>query len=251
MDIQAEVTDLIPLAPAVRRTDDELARHMLETAVEYKELRMMYACAIKEVQTKFEVLNTEFSILYKRNPISSMQTRLKSSSSTIEKLHRKGLSFSLENLEKYIQDIAGIRIVCSYVDDIYTLAEAIINQDDITLVEKKDYIANPKPNGYRSLHLIVSVPVFFSQQKRDMKVEVQIRTIAMDFWASLEHQMKYKREIPDQENIVAKLKACADDIARIDREMMEIHRQLEASENLEAEEDSILAMLRKLDTPIS
>lgn len=251
MDLQVEVADLIPLAPSAAQTDEEQARRMLETAVEYKELRMMYACAIKEVQTKFEVLNTEFSILYKRNPISSMHTRLKSSYSIIDKLHRKGIGFSLENLECYIQDIAGIRIVCSYVDDIYTLADALISQDDITLVEKKDYIENPKPNGYRSLHLIISVPVFFSQQKRDMKVEVQIRTIAMDFWASLEHQIKYKREIPDQENIVAKLKACADDIARIDGEMMEIHRQLEASENRERQEDNLLSMLRKLDTPIS
>ncbi len=251
MNLQAEMAGILTPGPVTMQANSAIARHMLETAVEYKELRMMYSCAIKEVQTKFEVLNTEFNILYKRNPISSMQTRLKSSASTIEKLQRKGLSFSLENLEEHIQDMAGIRIICSYVDDIYALADSLIGQDDITLVEKKDYIANPKPNGYRSLHLIVSVPVFFSQQKRDMKVEVQIRTIAMDFWASLEHQMKYKREIPDQENIVAKLKACADDIARIDREMMEIHRQLEASENLEAEEDSILAMLRKLDTPLS
>lgn len=251
MDLRSEAPDLSPLVPPPYPANDSLARRMLETAVEYKELRMMYSCAIKEVQTKFEVLNTEFNILYKRNPISSMSTRLKSSSSIIEKLHRKGIGFSLENLEEYIQDIAGIRIICSYVDDIYTLADALTSQDDITLVEKKDYIANPKPNGYRSLHLIISVPVFFSQQKRSMKVEVQIRTIAMDFWASLEHQIKYKREIPDQENIVAKLKACADDIARIDSEMMDIHRQLEASENKEREEDSLLTMLRKLDTPIS
>ena len=251
MNVQADVTDLIPLVPAAHQANSEVARRMLETAVEYKELRMMYSCAIKEVQTKFEVLNTEFNILYKRNPINSMHTRLKSSSSIMEKMLRKGIEFSLGNLEEHIQDVAGIRIICSYVDDIYTLADALTGQDDITLVEKKDYIANPKPNGYRSLHLIVSVPVFFSQQKRDMKVEVQIRTIAMDFWASLEHQIKYKKEIPDQENIVAKLKACADDIARIDGEMMDIHRQLEASENEEKEDDSILVMLRKLDTPIS
>lgn len=251
MNVQADVTGLIPLVPAAHQANSEVARRMLETAVEYKELRMMYSCAIKEVQTKFEVLNTEFNILYKRNPINSMHTRLKSSSSIMEKMLRKGIEFSLGNLEEHIQDVAGIRIICSYVDDIYTLADALTGQDDITLVEKKDYIANPKPNGYRSLHLIVSVPVFFSQQKRDMKVEVQIRTIAMDFWASLEHQIKYKKEIPDQENIVAKLKACADDIARIDGEMMDIHRQLEASENEEEEDDSILVMLRKLDTPIS
>ena len=251
MDLQSEVADRSLFVSSPLQSDDGLARRMLETAVEYKELRMMYSCAIKEVQTKFEVLNTEFNILYKRNPINSMHTRLKSSSSIMEKMLRKGIEFSLGNLEEHIQDVAGIRIICSYVDDIYTLADALTGQDDITLVEKKDYIANPKPNGYRSLHLIVSVPVFFSQQKRDMKVEVQIRTIAMDFWASLEHQIKYKKEIPDQENIVAKLKACADDIARIDGEMMDIHRQLEASENEEEEDDSILVMLRKLDTPIS
>ena len=144
MNLQAETAELIAPMPFSMAENGELARHMLETAVEYKELRMMYACAIKEVQTKFEVLNTEFNILYKRNPISSMQTRLKSSASTIEKLHRKGLSFSLENLEEHIQDMAGIRIICSYVDDIYTLAESIIKQDDITLVEKKDYIAKPQ-----------------------------------------------------------------------------------------------------------
>ena len=126
----------------------------------------MYACAIKEVQTKFEVLETEFKVRYQRNPISSIQTRLKSSSSIIEKMIRKGIPFSMENLEAQIHDLAGIRVICSYVDDIYALADALTSQDDITLVEKKDYIKHPKPNGYRSLHLIVSVPVFFSRQKR-------------------------------------------------------------------------------------
>ena len=250
MDELDERVELIPLGEAKALAATEFAKRMLETAVDYKELRMMYACAIKEVQTKFEVLETEFKVRYQRNPISSIQTRLKSSSSIIEKMIRKGVPFSMENLEQQIQDLAGIRVICSYVDDIYALANALTSQDDITLLEEKDYIRNPKPNGYRSLHLIVSVPVFFSQQKRQIKVEVQIRTIAMDFWASLEHQMKYKREIPDQQHIVAQLKNCAEDIARVDREMMDIRRRLEESVDEPTEDDILIARLKKLDTPI-
>lgn len=250
MDERDERNQLIPLGEAKALAATEFARQLLETAVEYKELRMMYACAIKEVQTKFEVLETEFKVRYQRNPISSIQTRLKSSSSIIEKMIRKGIPFSMENLEEQIQDLAGIRVICSYVDDIYALAQALTSQDDITLLEEKDYIRNPKPNGYRSLHLIVSVPVFFSQQKRQIKVEVQIRTIAMDFWASLEHQMKYKREIPDQQHIVAQLKNCAEDIARVDMEMMDIRRRLEESVDEPTEDDLLIARLKKLDTPI-
>ena len=250
MDELDERVELIPLGEARALAATEFAKQLLETAVDYKELRMMYACAIKEVQTKFEVLETEFKVRYQRNPISSIQTRLKSSSSIIEKMIRKGIPFSMENLEQQIQDLAGIRVICSYVDDIYALANALTSQDDITLLEEKDYIRNPKPNGYRSLHLIVSVPVFFSQQKRQIKVEVQIRTIAMDFWASLEHQMKYKREIPDQQHIVEQLKNCAEDIARVDREMMDIRRRLEESVDEPTEDDILIARLKKLDTPI-
>ena len=250
MDERDERNQLMPLGEAKALAATEFARQLLETAVEYKELRMMYACAIKEVQTKFEVLETEFKVRYQRNPISSIQTRLKSSSSIIEKMIRKSVPFSMENLEQQIQDLAGIRVICSYVDDIYALANALTSQDDITLLEEKDYIRNPKPNGYRSLHLIVSVPVFFSQQKRQIKVEVQIRTIAMDFWASLEHQMKYKREIPDQQHIVAQLKSCAEDIARVDMEMMDIRRRLEESVDDPTEDDILIARLKKLDTPI-
>ena len=250
MDELDERAELIPLGEVKTLAATEFAKRMLETAVDYKELRMMYACAIKEVQTKFEVLETEFKVRYQRNPISSIQTRLKSSSSIIEKMIRKGVPFSMENLEEQIQDLAGIRVICSYVDDIYALANALTSQDDITLLEEKDYIRNPKPNGYRSLHLIVSVPVFFSQQKRQIKVEVQIRTIAMDFWASLEHQMKYKREIPDQQHIVEQLKNCAEDIARVDMEMMDIRRRLEESVDEPTEDDLLIARLKKLDTPV-
>ena len=224
----------------------------------FVKLMTYYGCALREVETKLQVLNDEFKLTHDRNPIESIKSRIKTPQSIVDKLERRGIEANVSNPEEYIRtierelfDIAGIRVICAFPDDIYKLAEQLISQDDITLIRTKDYILSPKPNGYRSLHLIISVPVFFSQQKRDMKVEVQIRTIAMDFWASLEHQIKYKREIPDQENIVAKLKACADDIARIDGEMMEIHRQLEASENRERQEDNLLSMLRKLDTPIS
>ncbi|MBQ8912232.1 MAG: GTP pyrophosphokinase family protein, partial [Clostridia bacterium] len=151
-------------------------RQMLTTFHEYKELMMVYTCAMKEVQTKFDVLSTEFKVRYQRNPISSMSTRLKKTSAIAGKLSKRGLSFTLENIEEHIHDVAGVRVICSYIDDIYMIADSFLKQDDITLLEKKDYIAHPKENGYRSLHLIVTVPVFFLEQKRDVKVEVQIRT---------------------------------------------------------------------------
>ena len=167
--------------------------------------------------TNFEILNTEFKIRYQRNPISAVTTRLKRSGSIAEKLSRQNLPFSTESIEAHINDVAGVRVICSYVDDIYRIADALLKQDDVTLVARKDYIASPKPNGYRSLHLIVQVPVFFADQKKNLKVEAQIRTIAMDFWASLEHQLKYKKEIADPEEVIGQLKACAESIHATDR----------------------------------
>lgn len=204
------------------------ARRLLEAMVGYKELRMMYSCALKEVRTKFEVLNMEFNVRHRRNPISSINTRLKSNQSIMEKMRRRSVPFSLENLQKHIQDVAGVRVICSYVDDIYLLSEALLRQDDITLLARKDYIRHPKPNGYRSLHLIVRVPVFFADQKRELPVEVQIRTIAMDFWASLDHQLKYKKEMQNAAEISEELKQCADVIAQTDKRMLEIRQQIEA-----------------------
>lgn len=211
---------------------------------------MRYSCAIKEVRTKFDVLNSEFNVRYQRNPITSINSRLKSSASIMEKLNRKGLSFTVENVEENLYDVAGIRVVCSYVDDIYVLAEALAQQDDITVIRRKDYIRNPKPNGYRSYHMIVSVPVFFSDQTREMAVEVQIRTIAMDFWASLEHQLKYKQEVPNQAEIVKSLTACAEQIAVIDEQMWQVRQQIERSENLPTEEEILLEKLRKIDIAV-
>ena len=223
------------------------AMKMMRTVVNYKDMQMTYACALKEIKTKFDVLNTEFNIKYKRNPISSISTRLKSTESTLRKLMSRRLPVSVNSIEEHIYDIAGIRVICSYIDDIYLIAEALLKQDDITLIERKDYIKNPKPNGYRSLHLIVRIPVFFAEGKKQVNVEVQIRTIAMDFWASLEHQLKYKQSIPDQTDVEARLKNCADIIARTDAEMLELRRQIEKAEDAPTEEEQLFERLKKID----
>lgn len=224
-------------------------KRVMETLVGYKELMMMYNCAIKEIRTKFEVLNSEFNIKHRRNPINSIQTRLKRTSSIAEKLFKLDVPYTLQSIEENIHDVAGIRVICSYIDDIYAIADALIQQDDITLIKKKDYIAEPKSNGYRSLHLIVEVPVFFSDRKKNMKVEVQIRTIAMDFWASLEHQLKYKQEIPGQDEILDRLKICAEISNATDIEMLNIRKEIEAMSDVPTEEDILFDKLTRMDIP--
>lgn len=226
------------------------AMWLLDDMMEYKQMMMAYACAIKEVRTKFDILDTEFQIRYQRNPISAIQTRLKSQMGIVEKIGKMGYAPTVQNIEEYINDIAGVRVICSYVDDIYKIAEALIQQDDVCLIKKKDYIAKPKPNGYRSLHLIISVPVFLAENHRKVKAEVQIRTIAMDFWASLEHQMKYKKEVPDSAGIIDQLKKCADVIAETDEEMQSIRRQLEGMEEKKSNMELVYERLKKFDTPI-
>ena len=228
----------------------EQAKRMMETMIGFKELMMMYTCAMKEVQTKFEILSTECKLRHRRNPISTISTRLKRSTAIAEKMMRNGIPFSLANVEKHINDVAGVRVICPYIDDIYTIADAFLAQDDIVLIARKDYIENPKPNGYRSLHLIVTVPVFFAEGKKDVKVEVQIRTIAMDFWASLEHQMKYKQEIPDQELVSAELRACAETIRETDEKMLSIRRKIEAAEDVQTEEEQLFEKFSRLDIHI-
>lgn len=193
----------------------------------FSELIMHYECALMEIETKFKVLNAEFSLQYERNPFESIKTRIKSPLSISEKVKRKGYELSMESIEKNIFDIAGVRVICSFQEDIYTLADMLLQQDDIILIERKDYIKNPKANGYRSLHLIIDVPIFLSEEKRHMKVEVQFRTIAMDFWASLEHKLKYKKSIDNPEPIARKLKLCADVICGVDKEMQEIRHMID------------------------
>ena len=243
-------TGLDTLADATADLMFDRTKRLMEAVIEYKELMMMYSCAMKEIRTKFEVLNTEFNTRYQRNPISSINTRLKRTSSITEKLARQDLPFTIRNIEDHIHDVAGVRIICSYIDDIYTIAEALLRQDDIILTGRKDYIANPKPNGYRSLHLIVKVPVFFAAQRKELYAEVQIRTIAMDFWASLEHQLKYKQNIPDHDNIVRQLKACADIISATDEKMLDIRRQIEIMADSPSEDDILLENLSKFDITI-
>lgn len=193
----------------------------------FREMMMMFNCAIREVKTKLEVLNDEFSVRYSRNPIEFINSRIKKPESIYEKLQRKNLDISMYSIQHGLSDVAGIRVICSFVEDIYFVADSLIKQDDIKLVQVKDYIQNPKPNGYRSLHLIVEVPVFFSDRKEQMKVEVQIRTIAMDFWASIEHELKYKKEIKNQEWINKELLECANVISQTDYKMQNIYHKIQ------------------------
>ena len=197
----------------------------------YKRLMAYYRCAMMEVETKFNVLNEEFSLRYDRNPINGIKSRLKRLDSIQEKLHRKQLPFDMQTIETHIHDVAGVRVVCAFVEDVYLLAEALLKQDDVTLVEKKDYIANPKPNGYRSLHLIVTVPIFLEHEKRVMQVEIQLRTIAMDFWASLEHQLRYKKDFVFTEEMAQELRDCAQLSAQVDLRMDSLRERLAAETN--------------------
>ena len=175
--------------------DEDSIRTFQKFFTSSKDLMSCYRCAIMEIETKFRVLNERFSLTHDRNPIDNIQTRLKSPESIHEKLIRKNLPLTLEAVEENLFDIAGVRVVCSFVDDIYMLADCLLRQDDITLIRRKDYIKNPKENGYRSLHLIVEVPIFLQKEKKLMRVEVQLRTIAMEFWANLEHQLRYKKDL--------------------------------------------------------
>lgn len=192
----------------------------------FLEMSHLYDGAIRGIRTKLEILDREFSIRYASNPIHHIDSRLKSPRSIIEKLQRKGWPVSVESAEEHLQDIAGVRIICNYIDDIYRLAALIIHQQDIELVEQCDYIKNPKPNGYRSLHLVVRVPVFLSDHTELVPVEIQIRTIAMDFWASLEHQLRYKNDVEATAALKYRLQRCAEHSAQLDLEMQSIYREM-------------------------
>ncbi len=201
----------------------------LRTAKPFNRLMMEYRAAIMEMETRLKVLYEEFAQEYNRNPFESIKSRLKSPASIYEKLERKGFAETVESIRENLTDVAGVRVIVSFPDDIYRLAELLIKQDDIILFRKKDYIMYPKPNGYRSLHLIVEVPIFLSNEKKYMKVEVQFRTIAMDFWASLEHKLKYKKNVANTDEIERQLKACADSIEDLDYQMQEIRNKIDSS----------------------
>ncbi len=212
------------------KRQDEIIRIQAEKLRETKffnRVMMEYRFAIMEIETRLKALNGEFSQEYNRNPFESIKSRLKTPESIYEKLERKGHPVTLEGITEYLTDVAGVRVICSFPDDIYRLARLLTMQDDIILLREKDYIKNPKPNGYRSLHLIVSVPIFLSSGKKNMKVEVQFRTIAMDFWASLEHKLKYKKDVDETDEIVGQLKVCADSIETLDYQMQEIRNRID------------------------
>lgn len=202
-------------------------------AEQFRELMMMYNCAIKEVRTKIEVLSEEFQVKSQRNPIGTIKSRIKEPMSIFEKAKRKNYELTFESLRNNMQDIAGIRVICPFIEDIYCVAEMLTNQDDIRMLKIKDYIQHPKDNGYRSLHIVVEVPIFLSDRKEYMCVEVQIRTIAMDFWASLEHQIHYKKHAGEEDAaIVAELKECADTIYATDKKMESIRKRLDYVEDI-------------------
>lgn len=220
----------------------QLTRFIKETSAEnvqseYEKLQKLmscYRCAILEVETKFRVLDEQFSLHHEHNPIDSIKSRLKSPESIIEKLQRRNLPMTVDSIEENLNDVAGVRIICSFIEDIYMLANCLVQQDDVTLLMEKDYIKNPKANGYRSLHLIVEIPIFLQDEKKSMKVEVQLRTIAMEFWANLEHRMRYKKNLAPEliEQTARELSECAEASAMLDLKMQSIRDTLEKNSSL-------------------
>lgn len=236
------------------REQEATGRHSLERFApapttsldEWKRMQLIYSAALKEVNTKLEILNTEFQMAHRYNPIEHLTARIKSPESIMKKLRHQGRAVTVENIVRYINDVAGIRIICSFTSDIYLISELIRKQSDVKVLKIKDYIANPKPNGYTSYHMIVSVPIFLSDMTIDTKVEIQIRTIAMDFWASLEHKMYYKFEGNAPENIRRELKECADLVGFLDRKMMAINEEIQKYSDEEEEGVLISESLRRL-----
>ena len=216
--------ELVKFSERINFNEEMFLDIIQESIAPAEEFFSYYACAIMEVETKFKVLNEMFSLKYDGNPIESITSRVKDYDSIIRKVIKKNIPRNLESIEENIHDIAGVRVICSFVDDIYRLAKCLLQQDDVTLISKKDYIKNPKPSGYRSLHLIISVPIFLENEKKNVKVEVQLRTIAMDFWASLEHKLKYKKNLPEEKKdmLSQELIDCANASAELDERMQNV-----------------------------
>lgn len=211
-----------------RLNTEETRTWIKEQSRPFRELMSYYRCALMEVETKFRVLNEELSLEGEANPIDSIESRLKSPESILDKVERKGIDFSVEAIEENIDDIAGIRVICSFESDVYLIAESLLRQTDVRLIERVDYIAHPKPSGYRSLHLVIAIPIFLYDEMKTMKVEVQLRTMAMDMWASLEHKLAYKKaELRDPESMRKNLLECAELSAHIDKLMTETSAMLD------------------------
>ena len=194
---------------------------------------LLYNSALKEVGTKLEILNDEFQHIHQYNPIEHIKSRIKSPESIVRKLRNKGLESTIDNMVRYVNDIAGIRVICSFTSDIYRIAEMLSNQSDLKVLSVKDYIENPKDSGYKSYHMIVSVPIYLSDSVVDTKVEVQIRTVAMDFWASLEHKMNYKFEKNAPEHIKKQLYECAQMVSVLDDMMLSLNEEIQEAQSEE------------------
>lgn len=212
--------------PAVINKSQSMGEHISQMIYDYMQLQHLYDSAIEVVKTYLNIIDNEFSIKFQRNPIHNIESRLKSPQSIIGKLQKKGLPITPESAMKNLLDIAGIRVTCCYINDIYSVVDMLCRRDDFTILKQKDYIANPKPSGYRSYHIIVNVPVYLSTHKTSAPVEIQIRTIAMDFWASLEHQLKYKTSAAITPEISKELRDCADQIASTDMQMQKIFDEI-------------------------
>ena len=202
------------------------SEHVFAEEGVYQAVMMRYHCAILEMRTKLEVLSRDMSVRYRRNPIEFIESRLKKPSSIARKLEKMGHEVTVENMTKHLSDIAGIRVLCAYIDDIYEIARMLAHQKDVEIITVKDYIKHPKDNGYRSYHMIVEIPVYFSDDVRPVRCEIQIRTIAMDFWATLDHDMQYKKQVEDAEQIMHELKECADIIHQTDEKMMRLRERI-------------------------
>lgn len=207
--------------------DEETLEWAQKASREFAKRMSYYKCAMLEVETRFHVLNEEYVLEHGRSPMNSIKSRLKTLPSLREKLERKHIPFDVDTLEQQINDIAGVRVICSFPEDVYTMANAFLAMDDIEVLQRKDYISNPKPNGYRSLHLIVAIPVHLAEGKRMTKVEIQLRTIAMDFWASLEHQLRYKQDNAFTEEMAAELYECAQLSAALDIRMDNLRKSVQ------------------------
>ena len=207
--------------------DEETLEWAQKASREFAKRMSYYKCAMLEVETRFHVLNEEYVLEHGRSPMNSIKSRLKTLPSLREKLERKHIPFDVDTLEQQINDIAGVRVICSFPEDVYTMANAFLAMDDIEVLQRKDYISNPKPNGYRSLHLIVALPVHLAEGKRMTKVEIQLRTIAMDFWASLEHQLRYKQDNAFTEEMAAELYECAQLSAALDIRMDNLRKSVQ------------------------
>ena len=207
--------------------DEETLEWAQKASREFAKRMSYYKCAMLEVETRFHVLNEEYVLEHGRSPMNSIKSRLKTLPSLREKLERKHIPFDVDTLEQQINDIAGVRVICSFPEDVYTMANAFLAMDDIEVLQRKDYISNPKHNGYRSLHLIVAIPVHLAEGKRMTKVEIQLRTIAMDFWASLEHQLRYKQDNEFTEEMATELYACAQLSAALDLRMDKLRKSVQ------------------------